>query len=196
MNNIPRTRSLHKPGSLTLDNSYGTVWHFSPLICRSSCTCRGFPCCWLRDCSSEYLFLPADYLTDCSWSSWTGCGWCTEIHRCCSDPCSTYRHRDKSSSPAFSWIKGFGGRGGYRTYLSSIRASRLAWPHLRLWSLLEHFFVKTNPARNPTRMEMTAVLTMAMDRVFSEYWPPPDVSKDPRKESNEYFLCEAPGLFI
>ena len=48
--------------------------------------------------------------------------------------------------------------------------------------------MKTNPARNPTRMEMTAVLTQAMDRVFSEYWPPPDVSKDPRKESNEYFF--------
>ena len=94
--------------------------------------------------------------------------------------------------------KGFGGRVRYRnkitTYLSSIRASRLAWPHLRLWSLPEHFLVMINPARNPTRIEMMAVLTQAMDRVCPEYSAPPDLSKGPSEESNEYFLCLEMGL--
>ena len=73
------------------------------------------------------------------------------------------------------------------TYLSSIRASRLAWPHLRLWSLLEHFLVITNPARNPRRRETMAVLRQATDNVFSEYcWDPPGKSK---KWNCKYFLC-------
>ena len=178
MNNIPRTGSLHNPGAsrftivMALGNVSRLICRSSCLICRSSCTCPESLCCCcsLTDCSSVYLFLPAGYLTDCSSWSWRGCGWCTEIHRCCWDLCSTYQTDKKISHHRQVLVgsKGFGVRGRYRTYLSSIRASRLAWPHLRLWSLLEHFFVKINPARNPTRMEMTAVQTQARERVFLE----------------------------
>ena len=163
----------------------------APLRCRSSCTSPGFPSpCWsslrdcsseclfwladyLTDCSSECLFWPADYLTDCSSSSWRECGLCTEIHRCCWDPCSTYKTEKKISHHYCEVLvgsKGFQSWCWILTYLSSIRASRLAWPHFRLWSLLEHFLVITNPARNPRRIETRAVVRQATDNVFSEYW--------------------------
>ena len=93
---------MHNPGEL---EDLQFLWHsgrleVSPLRCRSSCTFPGSPSpCWssLRDCSSECLFLPVGYLTGYSSWSWTECGLCTEIHRCCWDLCSTYKTEEKIS---------------------------------------------------------------------------------------------------